>query len=224
MKIGIAGPIDLQLLNIKEKSFPRTYAYPLTSYLINGLMERGHEVVAFTVSGDIDKPTTIKASNQLTICLGLSDHHAGRRFFKREIESLRQLMQQEEPDIIHAHWTYEFALAAIKSGLPHVVTIHDNAFMIMKHNFDPYRLIRWIINFQAIERADRLIANSDYIYSTLSGKSKSKARVIYNFYPNALIRPPAANKPAEKYLVTVSHDFNRTKNIDTALRAFALLR
>lgn len=225
MKIGIAGPIDLKLLKVKENiNFPEGYNYPLTAYLINGLLDKGHQVVAYTLSGGIDKPLVMKVSDQLTVCIGRSDKQSGRKFFKTEIEDLRHLMQSEKPDIIHAHWTYEFALAAAKSGLPHVVTIHDNAFVIMKYNFDPYRFVRWIMNYQALEKANRLIANSDYIYRILSRKNRGKARTIYNFYPDSLVQPEITEKKGRKYLVTVSHDFNKTKNIENALKAFSILR
>jgi hypothetical protein len=38
---------------------------------------------------------------------------------------MREALQREQPDILSAHWTYEFAAAAIATGIPHVVTAHD---------------------------------------------------------------------------------------------------
>jgi L-malate glycosyltransferase len=224
MKIGILGPMDLKAINLQdvEEDLPEVYSFPLISHLINGIVDSGHEVIAFTTSSRIDESLVINSSNNVTICIAKAYGRPGRRFFKEEIENLTTLIKSNPPDIIHAHWTYEFAWAAMRSGLPHVVTIHDVAAVILRNKFDPYRLVRWYLNWVTMNNATHFIANSHYTYNVMSKKVKKRTTIINNFYPNGLEKVRLANK--ENYFITVSNAFDRRKNIAASLQAFSILR
>jgi L-malate glycosyltransferase len=225
MKIGIMGPMDLKSINLGDikVELPEVYSFPLISHLINGIMDHGHEVIAFTTSSRIENPQIIKGSNNLTICIGKTSKSPGRRLFKQEIDGLVELIKSYPPDIIHAHWTYEFAWAAIKSNLPHVVTIHDIASVILRDKFDPYRAIRWYMNRVTMNKAKHMIANSNYTFNMLNNSEKQKTRIINNFYPKGLdLIPFALNK--ENYIITVSNAFDKRKNIQASLKAFSIMR
>jgi L-malate glycosyltransferase len=66
MKIGIMGPMDLKSINLGDVKveLPEVYSFPLISHLINGIMDHGHEVVAFTTSSRIESPQIIKRQQQ----------------------------------------------------------------------------------------------------------------------------------------------------------------
>jgi L-malate glycosyltransferase len=119
---------------------------------------------------------------------------------------LVELVKSYPPDIIHAHWTYEFAWAAIKTNLPHVVTIHDIASVILWNKFDPYRIIRWYMNRVTMNKAKHMIANSNYTFNMLKNGRKQKTKIINNFFPKDLdLIPFTLNK--ENYIITVSNAF-----------------
>ena len=43
------------------------------------------------------------------------------------------LIRDFKPDVVHGHWTYEFALGAMDTGLPCGVTAHDSPYTIVKY-------------------------------------------------------------------------------------------
>jgi L-malate glycosyltransferase len=223
MKIGIIGPMDIKSINIQIKEeLPEAYSFPLISHLINGLLEQGHEVIAYTTSSKIEKPLVYKTDN-VTICIGPSGKHPGRRFFNKEIKILTELINSNPPDIIHAHWSYEFAWAAINSGIPHVVTLHDVASVILRNQFDPYRIVRWYMNLVTLSKAKHLIANSNYTFNTLTKKERQKTTIINNFYPQELDEISFSKKKGN-YIITVSNAFDKRKNISESLKAFSIIK
>lgn len=225
MIIGIAGPVDLNMLayDFGNVKLPETNAFPLTAHLVNAFLRRGHEVIVYTNSGTIAAPVVLE-HGQLTVCVAPTRPKPGRRFFKFEIEELKKLMQQRPADVIHAFWTYEYALAALKSGIPTIVGIHDVASRILVTQFDVFRLVRWGMNFKTLKEAQHLAANSDYTYQQLSKGTQAKTKVINNFYSPELEQ--AVTLPVEKqnYIISVTMGFTKRKGIPRALHAFALLR
>jgi L-malate glycosyltransferase len=225
MIIGIAGPVDLNMLDFDfgKVTLPETNVFPLTTHLVNALLRRGHQVVVYTNSGTIAMPFVIE-HEQLTICVAPTKPKPGRRFFNYEIDELNKLMQQHPADVVHAFWTYEYALAAIKSGLPTIVGIHDVASKILLTQFDIFRFVRWLMNYKAIRQSKYLAANSAYTYHQLSKKTQTRTSVINNFFSPELEQ--AVQEPVEKrnYIISVTMGFTKRKGVPRALHAFALLR
>jgi glycosyltransferase involved in cell wall biosynthesis len=225
MVIGISGPVDIKLLECEfgNVKVPNTNAFPLTSHYINALVKRGYNVIAYTNSGDITEPIILH-SGQVTLCIGCTKPQPGRRFFKYERDQLRALMEQYPADIIYAFWTYEYAWAALDSGIPTVVSIHDIAHKILFNQPDIFRLVRFFMNAIVMRKAKWLVANSRYTYSQLSTRNKKKATVLNNFYTNYLDDLTPASITKENYIISVVMGFTKRKGIPKALHAFALLR
>lgn len=225
MTIGVAGPIELRILDwdLKDTSLPPTNAFPLTSHFINALLKRGFKVIAYTNSTEIAEPMVLESGN-LKVCISRQKPQPGRRFFLFEVEDLRKMMVAHPADFISAFWSYEFAWAALKTGKPTVVSLHDVALQILRKIPDMFRLVRWMINYIVVSKADFLLANSVYTYNQLDRKTKSKTRVIDNFYPSTLEQRLSANAQKGNYIITVAQGFTQRKNIENGLQAFALLR
>lgn len=225
MTIGVAGPIDLRILDwdLKDTSLPPTNAFPLTSHFINALLKRGFHVIAYTNSTEIAEPMVLESGN-LKVCISRQKPQPGRRFFLFEVEDLRKMMVAHPADFISAFWSYEFAWAALKTGKPTVVSLHDVALQILKKIPDMFRLVRWMINYIVVSKADFLLANSAYTYNQLDRRTKSKTRVIDNFYPSTLKQRLAVTAQKGNYIITVAQGFTQRKNIENGLQAFALLR
>ncbi len=223
--IGVCGPIDLKLLNwnIPANSLPATNSFPLTSYYINALLKRGYKVIAYTNSTSITEPTVIESGN-LKVCISREKSQPGRRFFKFEIEDLKALIQAHPAEAISAFWTYEYALAAIGSGIPTAIGIHDVAWKILVKQFDPFRFVRWLMNWRVISKAKVLVANSTYTYGQLSGSTKKKTVVIPNFYPEEMEKVKLAGITKGNYIIASSNGFTKRKNIHRAIQAFAQVR
>jgi len=226
VKIGIAAPISLNLINcdnLCQNNLPATCTSPIIAALTNGLLEYGHEVIVYTHSQEIDDPITIHGNN-ITVCIGRRQPHAARDLFLSERKDLISLMLSCPAEIINAHWTYEFALAALATGMPTLVTLHDYAPKILKYQVDCYRLMRLIMNNRVLRKAKYLSANSVYIYNMLKKKDFSKARITSDFYGKTLEKHAANKVKKSNYIVSVNNGFGGIKNISTALQAFSLIR
>ncbi len=243
MKIGIAGHIATgsiaPFLDGDGAGLPRGYyGAPLLGTLIGALLERGHSIVAYTTSSDMPAGTRVSASGnrfKITYCAArprafrYSEGHWGRAAdgFKRERVLLRQAMQHDAPDLVHAHWSYEFALAAIESGLPHLVTCHDAPQVVLRHAPNPYRLVRYFMARRVLAEAQNLTAVSPYLRQKIEGYAKEPISVVPNPLPRLsvpLVESPRQFDPARPRIAMVLNGWGALKNPKLALRAFAAIR
>ena len=135
MKIGVAGPIAVELLSHHlsvQEAMPRTYRYAPMAFWVEELLARGHSVVVFGLAQDLEAPRTLEGT-RLRVHLGrYRSHGRARDFFASERSDLLNAMANDPCDVIHAHWTYEFALAALASNQPTLVTAHDAPFSVLR--------------------------------------------------------------------------------------------
>lgn len=225
MTIGVAGPVNLQILDwdLAGTNLPPTNSFPLTSHFVNALLKRGFKVVAYTNSTEIAEPMVLESGN-LKVCISRQKSQPGRRFFLYEVEDLRQMMLAHPTDFISAFWSYEYAWAALKTGKPTAVSLHDVAFQILLNIPDMFRVIRWIMNTIVVSKAKHLIANSSYTYNQLGKRTQNKTRIIDNFYTSELEQNIPDPLIKGNYITTAVQGFTHRKNVDTALRAFAQIR
>ena len=233
MYVGIAGPISLELLNFNEKmeNLPFGSPFPMISMLVNRLLKEGINVVVFTSSPGITRRFIIETKN-LILCVIPQRIHAARYFYKTELKELTKLMLRYRCDVINAQWSYEFALAALKTDIPTIVTLQDHALTILKlmiitNNSLSTKLhwsIRFLINQIVLRRSKCLSVNSKYLYNLLPQKYKDKTRIINNFYSSELESGLIPFEKKENIIVSVSNGFSKRKNIDSALKAFKIVR
>jgi len=225
MKIGIAGPLNVQTLNLKhnKEELPVCHEFPMYSLFINSLIDQGHTVTAITLSREIN---TIKiiADDNIKLIIIPRKGKAGRRLFRYEIIEITKVIDNSDIDIIHALWSYEYGWAATNSQVPHVITLQDHAFTILKFQFDFFRFARYVMNFIVLNKSSHLISNSKYLFELLSKNNQAKARIISNFYPNDLENHYSATNEKQNYIVTISSGYGKRKNVHNSILAFALLR
>ena len=170
--IGMLGPITLR--DFKEFLDPRLDFDVLpkglggspVNLLSCELLKRGHRMVIITVDPSV-KDEVIVTGERLKICVGPDRPKHARDFFSEERKYLVHAIQREKPDVVHAQWTYEFALAAIASGLPYIVTAHDAPINVLRRNFIPYRIARTLMAYVALWRAKRVVSVSPYVANHL---------------------------------------------------------
>lgn len=225
MTIGVAGPVNLQILNwdLKIKNLPQTNAFPLTSHFINALLKRGFKVIAYTNSTEIAEPMVLESGN-LKVCISRQKPQPGRRLFLFEVEDLRKMMVAHPAEFISAFWSYEYAWAALKTGKPTAISFHDVAFQILLNIPDMFRVVRWLINSIVVSKAKHLIANSSYTYNQLARRTQKKTRIIDNFYTSELEESIPEPLIKGNYITTAVQGFTHRKNVQNALHAFAQVR
>src|SRR3954464_4395902 len=138
--IGMLGPISVDAFrdHLDRASRDRSVAKGLGGTPVNllslQLLRRGWAVTIFTLDPGVEDELLLEGPG-LRICVGPFRRIRARDFFKIERRYLLRAIQRERPDILHAHWTYEYALAAQASGLPHLITAHDAPINVLRHNF-----------------------------------------------------------------------------------------
>ncbi len=242
MKIGIVGPVSTesiaQFLACDTATLPVGYGgAPLLGTLIGELLARGHEVAAYTTSINLplNLPQPVMAKgDRFTIyycpqrkhSVRMNGFHLGRivDFFHLERRYLEQAIRMDNPDVVHAHWAYEFALAAIASGKPHVVTCHDAPQKVLKYMPNIYRLGRLFMARKTMRYANCLTTVSPYMLGILAEKN---INVIANPLPTFLVGKPfdASRKLSmtKPVVIMVANGWGKLKNAETGLLAFSKL-
>ena len=247
MHIALVGPISTDsiapFLGEHGGRLPPGYVgAPLMGTLIGELLKRGYQVSAFTTSPGVQlgKNEWVIADGErfrIHYC-GLRPHsfrpkhgHLGRAsdVFSLERSSLRNAILSAAPDVVHAHWTYEFGLAAIETGLPHVITCHDAPHLVLKYMPNLYRLVRYWMARRCLARANVVTAVSPFLRTEVQPICPATIEVIPNPLPKAVFERDARLNGAAKSIhepavAMVMNGWGKLKNPEPALRAFHALR
>ena len=234
MKIGIAGPIDLRLLTglfPAAVELPCTYRFPLTAHLARALHNRGHEVVLFALSREVVNTRRIDGERICVyICPQRQPWSQMLDFFRKERHGLRDAMRGSNCNVIHAHWTYEFASAAIQSGVPCVVTAHDVPTAVLRFARHPYWLEKPLLAWSVLREARCITAVSPYVARALRPFIKRGREIIV--IPNGAIagvfalygnREPRPECTPFRF-ASVLNGWSVRKNSFRVIQAFGLLR
>ncbi len=239
LHIGITGYIGTehvaQWLEGEISSLPKGQPNaPLVGVLIGELLKQGHRVSAFTTDTSLYKnPKIIKASGpnfDFYICperpraWRFNRLRLGRAVdgFAFERNNLLKAIQEAKPDVIHAHWTYEFAMPAIKSGIPHLITCHDAPAVILKFNPYPFRFIRYLMARWVFSKGQYFTAVSKYLADAVQHYTKQKISVVPNPIADFVLNTGhVRNEPQKRRIGMICNGWDARKNPQPSLLAFA---
>lgn len=231
MRIGVAGPIDILDLRrwLPEHSSMRTgYAFPLTGQLAAAYRRAGHDIHVFAEDEQLHNVEHVSGDGvHVTVVPLRRARDRARDFFGEERRSLSDAMRAASCDVIHAHWTYEFALAGFASGTPTLVTAHDWAPAILRQYRDAYRLMRLGMQLATLRRARHLTAVSPYIAERLRRVAGVPIEVIPNGLDTTWGRGRSSLAPGnllQPIVLAVNTGFERRKNVANLLMAFDIAR
>lgn len=247
MRIAIVGPFDGPTLSglfdfqhSSEKLPPGYGGAPLMSVLARALVDRGHEVAAITTDYTRDlessEPYRVYRAKGLTayFCPGRvhsfrpSSWHRGRALdmFAYERRFLTQAVRAFGPEVIHAHWTYEFTWAALDSGFPVLATSHDSPWKVLRFMPNPYRAVRYAMARRVIARCQSLTAVSTDLANDIAAFTRAPITVIPNPISKEIMAADgcSADAFASRTLVMVLNGWTSLKNGTSALRGFQRAR
>lgn len=228
--LAMLGPIELaQFRDLLDPShllhgMPKGLGGSPVNLLSRELLRRGRHLLVVSLDPAVADEVILEGPN-LKICLGPFRPKRARDFFAAERAYLVKVLRRERPDAVHAQWTYEFALAAQASGLPHVITAHDAPMKVLRMGFRPYRIARTMMAYRVLSRAKRVVSVSPYVARHLSQYMlyRGAAEVIANGMPESLFarRPAARSMPKPLTFVTILPGWAGLKNGQVAVAAFA---
>lgn len=232
--IGIVGPVSPAMFRdhlppgcLDADDAPPGLGGTSVNLIVLELLRRGRRVVVFSLDPSITEERIFEGE-RLKLCLGPYTRRPGRAYFRQERRYLLEAIRRERPDALSAHWTYEFALAAIASGIPHVITARDAPWTILRFNFIPYRMVRTVMAYHVCRQARRVVAVSPYIARHLRrwGFHTGPIEVIPNAFPDdpAVMRRDRAPDDVFRFAAVLSGGWDGLKNGRPLLEAFAALR
>ena len=229
MHIGIIGPCSTgplaDLLPTSSGSDAGWGGYSVVN-LVRVLIEKGHRVSVVTLSPELTERRILKGPKLTFYVYPTRTKRRMRDLYKIERQYLKEGILLAKPDLLHAQWTYEFALACLDMNVPTLVTCRDNAFRVLRFNRDLYRLGRLYLQLRVIRRARFLTAVSPYIANALGWLARTEIEVI----PNPVEIPHEGRNLCDGDLqncvriATVINGWQNLKNPKAAIKAFSLLR
>lgn len=215
---------------------------PFIGNIISELLKKKHQVTAITTTIAVEDDYEIKtfSTDNFTWIVVPSRPHSFRMngnklgrmvdFYSYEIKQIAKLVKNLQPAIVHAHWSYEFAAAAIKSGFPSLVTVHDNAFRVFKYFKSTYRFGRMLMAEFYLRKIRFASTVSPYMESYVKRNCEivkiipnpiSIDRTIseINYIVNSKIRSLKAPR-----LLMINNGWNARKNGVVGLEAFKILQ
>lgn len=229
--VGVTGPITLA--DFREfidpgqwrDDLPKGQGGTPVNLLCRELLNRGRKLVVLSCDSSV-KDEIVLRGNNLRLCVGPKGVRPARNFFRTERNYLSQAIAREKPDVIHAHWTYEYAMPVQRSGIPHLVTAHDAPLRCLWFNFIPYRVARTLMAYRVLSRAKRVVSVSPYVARHLRRYMfyRGPEEVIPNGLPPVSVSSARRAASGEKVVfASVLPGWNELKNGATLLRAFAEL-
>jgi len=230
MKIGIAGPIQtvqlgeyLEGVNL-DKAPKGLGGIPVTQ-LVKGLLKTGHEVSVYSLDQNIKKRKILHGQN-LTLYFGpYRSRHRIWDFFKLERENIRDFILADRPDIVHAHWTYEFALGALASGKPTLISVRDWAPAILRMKLDHYRFGRLLMACVTFFKSSHFIANSPYIQKCIKRYLRKDVSMIPNALDEAIFFKEERHlNTSRPKIVSINNGFGKRKNVKSLMLAYRIIK
>ncbi len=232
LHIGILGPCstaDLNLSREKKSGMPKGMGGTPVNNLVNELLKRGFKVSVFSLDPSLKKNDfAIVEEGNLTLYYGtFRKSHRPRMvdFFSDEIRALKCFIKKANPDLLHAHWQYEYATAALKTKIPFVITCHDSPVNVLMHQPGLYRSMRLSMAWKNLRRSYNINAVSHYTAKANSIFTKAPIDVIPNFEPEwifDLFTPRKFN--GKLNIVMINNGFRGRKNVAVGLKAFKILQ
>ena len=195
--------------------------HPATTSLIIGLAALVDRLDLVTLDSGVEEPICM-AAGHVRLAVGPQrprPRDRARDLFSSERHFVAERLRSWRPDAVSAHWTYEFALGALDSRLPHLVTVHDWAPAILWSLRDRYRAIRLVMQLLTFARGRNFAAVSPY----MARRSRLFTFRPVAVLPNGLERSwydGLRERPVDGSILAVNHGFGRHKNVKRLLAAW----
>ncbi len=235
-RVVLAGPVFhqplRQLSGLPSGCPPPGHDGMLVWQLARDLAARGQDVVVVTLDREASGTTWLKGSD-LSVAIGpYRPQHRMRDIMRVEREAVCHAVRSATPDLVHAHWCYEYALGALAANVPVLVTVHDWIPAVLRHTslrYYPYWLGRAAMYAAVLARARHFTAVSPYAAKRVRALTRSAVEVVPNGVGDDHFRDPSrylapGHLAASRYFLSANNGFSPRKNVKALLRAYAIFR
>jgi L-malate glycosyltransferase len=228
-KVAILGPI----LNKPLQKYIRTLSdkdcldYPGHSFsVLNNLVEALYnkdkfKIIIISLDPHIKEPLIRKSEYCDLYSLPRRQNKLTRDLYKKEKAYIREAIEECNPDLIHVHWTYEYALAVRNVNIPKIMTVHDHTYDILKFSGWHY-FPSFILTLFLFQKFKYITTVSPYICNFINHVKLTKGKIWIIFNPIENSYDPTSKKKKSSIHITCSSGWNNVKNPKLALRAFSL--
>ncbi len=235
LHILVLGPVALADLEecLDEESrklaqrFNSSHRAVPVSDLVEQLLLAGAQVTLLTNSrqlqGGIEHSLTGNNLKVVVLPERTSVKMLAGTFWVSEIINLRKHMLEINYDVIHAHWTYEYALAAIITDRRRtIITAHDAPWVIFRHTFDAYHFAKMMLSLVVGISAYHMIFVSEYLRNSWKWVARGKKSVASNFIKLPQVRKSSESKNISEIIVCSIGDASNHKNLLCSLLAWSI--
>ena len=246
MHIGLVTHFDVSQITGQLKPFYKPKARvvrgrtnsPVTN-LLPAYLEAGFRVSIFAAEKTVDKPTEFHGNNLSVYLVPHRRNLLSTKMdsFRKERRALVDSIKRVNPDIVHGQWTHTgHSLAALDSGWPCVITIHDAAMRAawlnrgLRPSIIMHQMMFLLDTLKVIYRAGTLIGVSPYTIEHIRRFFcyQRDAHVIPNgqeiFDNQDMIgRNRVKFNPDKPVFIDISQ-WGRLKNVKMLLKAFKRFR
>lgn len=239
MRIGIVGycnPFELKDFLFSGQDIPNiNKSATAVNTLVKELLQKGHSVKLFTTFSE--KGNVVKLyGNNLTIFLCSRYCSIPKMAFFSRIYMVSRLVRVIKSEIhdlnvLHAHWTYEFALAAkhFSNQIPVFCTVRDWCPYILSMQVGIKAKIYWSISwliFKQVMKGDQInfIANSFYTYERIKAMYPYKdVKIIPNPIQKEYILDVPKQRIEHPVFISICQNIEeKRKNVYRLILAFQL--
>lgn len=202
--------------------------------LVKELLEQGHNVIVFTTYPYKGGTITLTGKN-VTIYMVSTQHTIPKTSLFHILIVIRRLIKLikqriNEIDVLHAHWTYEFALAAkhFAQRKPVFCTVRDWCPYIYSYQKRFRSRLGWKVKyhmFRKVMKGDSIhfIANSTYTYNRIKSEYPQKeVPIIPNPIDKNYILKERKKYPDNEIFISIAAGIDKRKNIGNLIAAFHL--
>ncbi len=149
---------------------------------------------------------------------------AMRDLFRDERAALHRALDAAQPEVCHAHWTYEYGLAAVEHATsPTVVTVHDHAGHMLRW-CGPRFLPLYIMTRRVFRAARHLSAVSPETAAYAQRISGKPVKVIANCISHGDTQRTNRHEISDQPRIAGAWSWARYRNTRRGLRVFAAMR
>lgn len=227
MHVVIAGPASpgelSDLVGLEAPDCPVGLGGAPINLLARALVASGHDVTLVTASPGIAAPKTMVGPHLRIVAVPWRTRARERAsdVFRVERRFLSQAIATSDGELVNAHWTYEYALSALSTRLPTVVTIHDAPLSVLRHHRDAYRALRYCMSMSVRMKQPALTAVSPHARARWAKemiyRNALKAQVIPNIA--SAISIEVEPNPGQILIVATADPL---KNVALGIRAFQM--